>query len=107
MRISKNENYSGWVHAIFEHVQNFYTSLPRIHTREEHCLNPLSLSLSLPEWTRKTRNDPPNKLEWSIRPPSGVDLAQWDWGIKENGLICSSDHSNGPSISGNINKTII
>ncbi len=29
-----------------------------------------------------TRNDPLNKLEWSIRPHSGVDSAQWDWGIR-------------------------
>ncbi len=28
-----------------------------------------------------TRNDHPNKLEWSIRPRSGVDSAQWEWGI--------------------------
>ncbi len=28
-----------------------------------------------------TRNDPPNKLEWSICPPSRVNLAQRDWGI--------------------------
>ncbi len=31
-----------------------------------------------------TRNDPPDKLEWSIRPCSGVDWAQWDWGIKSD-----------------------
>ncbi len=30
-----------------------------------------------------TRNDPPNKLEWSISPHSGVDSAQWDWDIIE------------------------
>ncbi len=39
-----------------------------------------------------TRNDPPNKLEWSIRPYSGVDSAQWDWGIintvHECGNLC-------------------
>ncbi len=29
-----------------------------------------------------TRNDHLNKLEWSIRPRSGVDSAQWDWGIR-------------------------
>ncbi len=28
-----------------------------------------------------TRNDMPDKLEWSIRPRSGVDSAQWDSGI--------------------------
>ncbi len=28
-----------------------------------------------------TKNDHPNKLELSIRPHSGVDSAQWDWGI--------------------------
>ncbi len=28
-----------------------------------------------------TRNDPLNKLEWLIRPRSGVDSTQWDWGI--------------------------
>ncbi len=31
-----------------------------------------------------TRNDTPDKLEWSIRPRSGTDSAQWDWGIKES-----------------------
>ncbi len=30
-----------------------------------------------------TRNDTPDKLEWSIRPRSGVDSAQCDWGISE------------------------
>ncbi len=29
-----------------------------------------------------TRNDTPDKLEWSIRPRLGTDSAQWDWGIK-------------------------
>ncbi len=29
-----------------------------------------------------TKNGPPNKLEWLIRPRSGVDSAQWYWGIK-------------------------
>ncbi len=29
-----------------------------------------------------TRNDTPDKLEWSIRPRSGTDSAQWDWGIR-------------------------
>ncbi len=33
MPISKNENYSGWEHEIFEHVQNFRTGLPRLHTK--------------------------------------------------------------------------
>ncbi len=28
-----------------------------------------------------TRNDTPDRLEWSIRPHSGVDSAEWDWGI--------------------------
>ncbi len=28
-----------------------------------------------------TRNDTPDKLEWCIHPRSGVDSAQWDWGI--------------------------
>ncbi len=28
-----------------------------------------------------TRNDTPDKLEWSIRSRSGTDSAQWDWGI--------------------------
>ncbi len=27
-------------------------------------------------------NDHPNKLEWAIRPRSGVDSAQRDWGIR-------------------------
>ncbi len=30
-----------------------------------------------------TRNDTPNKLEWSIRPRSGVDSAQWDWALAD------------------------
>ncbi len=28
-----------------------------------------------------TRNDTPDKIEWSIHPRSGTDSAQWDWGI--------------------------
>ncbi len=28
-----------------------------------------------------TRNDIPDKLEWSIHPCSGTDSAQWDWGF--------------------------
>ncbi len=28
-----------------------------------------------------TRNDTPDKLEWSIRLRSGTDSAQWDWSI--------------------------
>ncbi len=81
MRISRNENYSCWVHKIFEHVQNFRTDLLKLHEREEHCSNWFSLSLSLPEWTRMTRNDPPNKLEWSNSARSAVHSAQWDLGI--------------------------
>ncbi len=34
-----------------------------------------------------TRNDTPDKLKWSIRPRSGVDSAQWDWGINKNTLL--------------------
>ncbi len=86
MRISRNENYSRWVHEIFEHVQNFRTDLPKLHPWEEHCPNALSLSLSLPKWPGMTRNDHPYKLEWSIRPQSAVDSAQWDWGIIAAGL---------------------
>ncbi len=33
-----------------EHVQNFRTYLQKVHGWEEHCLNWLSLSLSLIEW---------------------------------------------------------
>ncbi len=77
MLISKNENYSHLVHKKFEHLQNFRTGLPRLHARKEHCSNPLSLSLSLPEWTRMTRNDRPNKLEWSIHPHSFVGHRRW------------------------------
>ncbi len=29
-----------------------------------------------------TRNDTPCNLEWSIRPRSGTDSAQCDWGIR-------------------------
>ncbi len=41
-----------------------------------------------------TRNDTPDKLEWSIRPHSGTDSAQWDWGIRNGAkttmtMICS------------------
>ncbi len=70
-----------WVHKLFEHVQNFRTDLPKLHGPEERCSNLLSLSLSLLEWPRMTRNDHSNKFELSIRPHSGVDSAQWDWGI--------------------------
>ncbi len=74
MCISRNENYSHWVHKFFEHVQNFHADLPKLHAREEQCSN--WLSLSLPEWTRMTRNDPPNKPERSIRDHSAVHSAQ-------------------------------
>ncbi len=44
-----------------------------------------------------TRNEPLNKLEWSIRPRSGVDSVQWDWGISNDGLgytqECSYSHN--------------
>ncbi len=70
-----------WIHKLFEQVQNFRTDLPKLHGWEEHCSNWLSLLLSLLEWPGMTRNDHPNKLELSIRPHSGVDSAQWDWGI--------------------------
>ncbi len=70
-----------WVHKLFEHVQNFRTDLLKLHGREEHRLNWLSLSFSLLEWPGMTRNDHSNKLELSIRPHSGVDSAQWDWGM--------------------------
>ncbi len=36
-----------------------------------------------------TRNDTPDKLEWSICPRSGVDSAQWDWGIRVKELHSS------------------
>ncbi len=81
MRISRNENYLRWVHKFFEHVQNFLTDLLKLHVWEEHCSNWLLLSLSLSEWTRVTRNDPPNKLKWSIHARSVVDSAQWYLGI--------------------------
>ncbi len=71
-----------WVHKLYEHVHKIRTDLPKLHGWEEHCSNWLSLSLSLLEWPGMTRNDHPNKLELSIRPHSGVDSAQWDWGIK-------------------------
>ncbi len=76
MCISMNENYSHWVHKIFELVQNFRTGLPRLHAREELCSNWLSLSLSLLEWPGMTRNDHPYKLEWSIRPHSAVETGE-------------------------------
>ncbi len=66
-----------WVYELFEHAQNIRTNLLKLHGQEEHCSN----WLSLPEWPRMTRNDHSNKLELSIRPHSGVDSAQWDWGI--------------------------
>ncbi len=37
-----------WVHKRFEHVQNVRTDLPKLHWREEHFSNWLSLSLL--EW---------------------------------------------------------
>ncbi len=80
-RLSKNVNYSCWVHKPFEHVQKLRTGLPKIHAREECCSNRLSLSLSLLEWPRITRNDLSNQLEWSIRARSGTYSGQWDWGI--------------------------
>ncbi len=83
MHISRNENYSCWVHEIFEHVQNFHTDLLKLHTREEHCLNwlPLSLSLSLLEWQGIIPRMNTNHVEWSICARSAVDSAQWDLGI--------------------------
>ncbi len=62
---------------IFDHVQNFCTDLLKLHTREEHCLNGLSLSLSLPEWPGMNMNH----VEWSICARSAVDSAQWDLSI--------------------------
>ncbi len=38
-----------------------------------------------------TRNDTPDKLEWSFRPRSGVDLAQWDWGMTKNSRESEND----------------
>ncbi len=38
-RISRNENYSRWVHTIFEHIQNFHTDLPKLQAWEKHCSN--------------------------------------------------------------------
>ncbi len=81
MCISKNVNYSCWVHKLFEHVQKLRTGLQRLHAWEERCSNRLSLSLSLLEWPGMTRNDHSNQLELSIRPGSGVDSGQWDRGI--------------------------
>ncbi len=83
-RLSKNVNYSCWVHKLFEHVQKLRTGLPKLHTREERCSNRLSLSLSLLERPRMTKNDHSNQLKWSIRARSGTDSEQWDWGIKYN-----------------------
>ncbi len=79
MRISRNENYWCWVHEMFENVQNICTDLPKLHVREGHCSN--SLSLSLLEWPGMTRNDHPNKLESSICARSAVYLAQCNLGI--------------------------
>ncbi len=63
MRISKNVNYSCWVHKLFEHVQKLRTGLPWL-AWEERSSNRMSLSLSLLEWPGMTRND----LEWSLEP---------------------------------------
>ncbi len=46
-----------------------------------------------------TRNDPPNKLEWSIRPWSGVDSAQWEWGITDKPEISHLLYFGGVMIS--------
>ncbi len=90
-RLSKNVNYSCWVHKHFEHVQKLRTGLPKLHAREESCSNRLSLSLSLSlsllEWPRMTMNDHSNQLEWSIRARSGTDSGQWDWGINVHILL--------------------
>ncbi len=34
-----------------------------------------------------SRNDTPDKLEWSIPPHLGTDSAQWDWGITESPFV--------------------
>ncbi len=87
MCISKNVNYSCWVHKHFEHVQKRRTGLPRLHAPEERCSNRLSLSLSLLEWPGMTRNDHSNQLELSIHPRSWVDSGQWDWGINSHPML--------------------
>ncbi len=78
MPITTNENYSCWVHKMFEHVQNFHTGLPKLHAREEH----FELIVTVIVIARMTRNDHPNKLESSIRAHS----AQWDLGIIFNSI---------------------
>ncbi len=75
MRISRNENYSRWVHKSFEHVQNFHADLQKLHALEEHCLNRLSLSLSLPEWPGMIPRTNTNHVELSILGRSAVDSA--------------------------------
>ncbi len=110
MRVTTNEKYRAghfWVHKLFEHVQNFRTNLPKLHRREEHCSNWLSLSLSLLEWPRMTRNDHSNKLELSIRPHSEVDSAQWDLGIMSNGQIIWTTQFITQSSGQPLNKTFI
>ncbi len=88
MCISRNENYSRWVHEIFEHVQNFHTNLLKLHAWEEHCLNWLSLWLSLPEWPGMIPRTNTNHVEWSIRARPAVDSAQqWDLGITKESVI--------------------
>ncbi len=59
-----------------------FTDLQKLHSREEHCSNWLSLSLSLPEWHGMIPWTNTNYVEWSIRARSAVDLAQWDLGIE-------------------------
>ncbi len=46
-----------------------------------------------------TRNDTPDKLEWSIRPRSGTDSAQWDWGINSVKTYLPESHFSKPGIS--------
>ncbi len=58
-------------------------NMKKLHAREEHCSNLLSLSLSFPESPGMILRMNTNHVEWSIRARLAVDSAQWDLGIRE------------------------
>ncbi len=67
MLISRNENYSHWVHKCFEHA---------CWHAEITWMRGTLFKLIVNVIAKMTRNDPPTEHEWSIRPRSAVDSAQ-------------------------------